>query len=83
MLLYDLPVSDMISADKTSLIADCFAIWRISEPRLFIESLSGNQISVETLLTKVPANALSIYVKPGENKAYWVSKRDAGSVDLW
>ena len=52
-------------------------------PSVFIESLSGNQISVEALLTKVPANALSIYVKPGENKAYWVSKRDAGSVDLW
>ena len=41
VLLYDLPVSDMISADKTSLIADCFAIWRIKDPRLFIETLSG------------------------------------------
>ena len=42
VLLYDLPVSDLLSADKTSLIADCFAIWSISDPRLFIETLSGS-----------------------------------------
>ena len=45
VLLYDLPVSDMISADKTTLIADCFAIWRIDDPRLFIEMTQAEIIS--------------------------------------
>ena len=42
VLLYDLPVSELICADKTTLIADCFAIWEIDDPRLFIETLSGS-----------------------------------------
>ncbi len=53
VLLYDVPVSDMISADKTSLIADCFAIWEIEDPRLFIESLSG---SITTAEGRIDAN---------------------------
>jgi len=53
VLLYDVPVSDMISADKTSLIADCFAIWEIDDPRLFIETLSG---SIATAEGRIDAN---------------------------
>lgn len=53
VLLYDVPVSDMISADKTSLIADCFAIWEIDDPRLFIETLSG---SISTAEGRIDAN---------------------------
>ena len=53
VLLYDLPVSDLLSADKTSLIADCFAIWSIDDPRLFIETLSG---SIENAESRINAN---------------------------
>lgn len=53
VLLYDLPVSDLISADKSSLIADCFAVWSIDDPRLFIETLSG---SVENAEGRIDAN---------------------------
>lgn len=53
VLLYDLPVSDLLSADKTSLIADCFAVWRIEDPRLFIETLSG---SIENAESRINAN---------------------------
>ena len=53
VLLYDLPVSDLLTADKTSLIADCFAIWSIEDPRLFIESLSG---SIENAESRINAN---------------------------
>ena len=58
VLLYDLPVSDMISADKTTLIADCFAIWRIEDPRLFIETLSGNVSQAEYRINVNVYNAL-------------------------
>ena len=42
VLLYDLPISDVITADKHSMVLDSFTLWRISDPRLFIESLSGS-----------------------------------------
>ena len=60
VLLYDLPVSDMISADKTSLIADCFAIWRIEDPRLFIETLSGSVSNAESRINANVYNSLKI-----------------------
>ncbi len=58
VLLYDVPVSDMISADKTSLIADCFAIWEIDDPRLFIETLSGNMATAEGRIDANVYNAM-------------------------
>lgn len=58
VLLYDLPVSDLLSADKTSLIADCFAIWSIDDPRLFIETLSGSIESAESRINANVYNAL-------------------------
>lgn len=58
VLLYDLPVSDLISADKSSLIADCFAIWSIDDPRLFIESLSGSIANAEGRIDANVYNAL-------------------------
>jgi len=58
VLLYDLPVSDLISADKSSLIADCFAIWSIEDPRLFIETLSGSIANAESRIDANVYNAL-------------------------
>lgn len=58
VLLYDIPVSDMLSADKTSLIADCFAIWRISNPQVFIETLSGSIATAESRIDANVYNAL-------------------------
>jgi len=62
VLLYDLPVSDMISADKTTLIADCFAIWEIDDPRLFIETLSGSVTNAESRINANVYNALKTVI---------------------
>ena len=43
----------------------------------------GGQISVDEILARVPADVEKVYVKPEENKAYWISKKSAGSIDLW
>ena len=60
VLLYDLPVSDLLTADKTSLIADCFAIWRIEEPQRFIETLSGSVENAESRINVNVYNALKV-----------------------
>ncbi len=75
VLLYDLPVSDMISADKTTLIADCFAIWRIDDPRLFIETLSGSVDNAESRINANVYNALKT-VLSSMTQAEIISGRD-------
>ena len=32
VLLYDLAVSDVMTKDKKSMIADCFVLWKIEDP---------------------------------------------------
>ncbi len=75
VLLYDLPVSDMISADKTTLIADCFAIWRIEDPRLFIETLSGSVTTAEYRINANVYNALKTVIS-SMTQAEIISGRD-------
>ena len=62
VLLYDIPESDMISADKTTLIVDSFAIWRIRDPRLFIETLSGSVATAEGRIDVNVYNALKTVI---------------------
>ena len=38
VLLYDLPVSDVITKDKKTMVADSFVLWRISDPQKFIQT---------------------------------------------
>jgi len=80
VLLYDLPVSDLLSADKTSLIADCFAIWRISDPRLFIETLSGSVENAESRINANVYNALKT-VMSSMTRDQIISGRSGAVVD--
>ncbi|MDO5702897.1 MAG: hypothetical protein Q4G47_06050, partial [Lachnospiraceae bacterium] len=52
-------------------------------PTLFIQSLLGGLITPEEVLKRVPADVDEVYVKPEENKAYWVKGEESGDVDLW
>ena len=42
VLVYDLPVSEVITKDKQTMVADSFAMWKISDPKKFISSLNGS-----------------------------------------
>ncbi len=55
---------------------------------VIIESLMGGKISVDEITSRVKKAAgdiegLKIYVKPEENKAYYVAGSVAGFVKLW
>ena len=80
VLLYDLPVSDLLSADKTSLIADCFAIWSIDDPRLFIETLSGSVENAESRINANVYNALKT-VMSSMTRDQIISGRSGAVVD--
>ena len=62
VLLYDLPISDVITGDKHSMVLDSFALWRISDPRLFIESLSGSIANAESRINAIIYNALKTVI---------------------
>ena len=81
MLLYDLPISDVITADKHSMVLDSFALWRISDPRLFIESLSGSVTNAESRINAIVYNALKTVISSQKQEAI-ISGRDGEIVQL-
>lgn len=58
LMLYDLAVSDVITSDKKSMIADCFVTWHVTDPYKFIESLSANVSNAEFRINTVVYNSL-------------------------
>ena len=80
-LLYDLPISDVITADKHSMVLDSFALWRISDARLFIESLSGSVTNAESRINAIVYNALKTVIS-SLNQETIISGRDGEVVSL-
>ena len=81
VLLYDLPISDVITADKHSMVLDSFTMWRISDPRLFIESLSGSLTNAESRINANVYNALKTVIS-SQNQEAIISGRDGLIVSL-
>ena len=57
-LIYDLPVSEVITKDKQTMVADSFAQWRITDPQLFIKSLGGSLTNAESRIEMLVYNAM-------------------------
>lgn len=58
VLLYDLPISDVITQDKKTMVADSFALWKIQDPRLFIQTLNGSVSNAESRLSTIVYNSM-------------------------
>jgi len=80
-LLYDIPVSDVITADKHSMVLDSFALWEIDNPRLFIESLSGSITNAESRINAIVYNALKTVIS-SQSQETIISGRDGEVVEL-
>ena len=50
---------------------------------VLIQSQFGGTISPEEVLERIPCGCDTVYIKPEENKAYWVRGDESGSIDLW
>lgn len=74
-MLYDLAVSDVITSDKKSMVADSFVLWRISDPLKFIQSLSGNLANAEYRIDTVVYNSLKTVISSMKQEAV-ISGRD-------
>ncbi|MBR1866635.1 MAG: protease modulator HflC [Lachnospiraceae bacterium] len=58
VLLYDLAVSDVMTKDKKSMIADCFVLWRISDPQKYTQTLSAQKSNAEFRIDTIVYNSL-------------------------
>lgn len=75
VLLYDLPVSDVITKDKKTMVADSFVLWRISDPQKFIQALNSSVSNAESRISTLVYNAMKNTIS-GLNQTEVISGRD-------
>jgi len=52
-------------------------------PKVFVQSLLGGTIAADEVLSRIPGDADAVYIKPEENKAFWVKGGESGDITLW
>jgi len=57
-ILYDIPASDVITKDKKSMISDNFVLWRVTDPTLYIQTLSAIDARAEERIEAAVYNSL-------------------------
>ncbi len=58
VLLYDLPISDVITRDKKTMVADSFVLWKITDPTKFIQTLNGSVTNAEARISTIVYNSM-------------------------
>lgn len=55
---YDMPISDVITQDKKTMVADSFVLWKVSDPLTFIQKASGSVSQAESFIGNNSYNSL-------------------------
>ena len=50
-MLYDIPPSEVITADKKTLVIDNFAVWQIADPAKYMRTVNGSQTQMESRIS--------------------------------
>jgi len=58
ILLYDLDASDVITKDKETMVVDCYVLWRITDPLLFVQTLNSQISNAENRINTIVYNAM-------------------------
>ena len=53
ILIYDLRPSEVFTMDKKTMVCDCYTLWRITDPQLFIQTLNSISYAEERINTTV------------------------------
>ena len=56
--IYDVPTSEVITKDKQTMVADCFALYKITDPQKFIETLQGSLTTANARMDIAVYNAM-------------------------
>ncbi len=57
-LLYDLPASEVITMEKKTMMSDVYVLWRVDNPLLFAQTLSGLVNNAEARINAVVYNSM-------------------------
>lgn len=55
---YDLPKSEVITADKKTMIVDAYILWKVTDPKLFTSSLNASESTAEGRIDVIVYNAI-------------------------
>lgn len=58
LIVYDLPVSNVMTSDKKTMVADCFTLWAIEDPMAFVKELNSSRATAESRIDVNVYNAL-------------------------
>lgn len=56
--LYDITTSEVITKDKQTMVADCFALYKITDPQKFLETLNGSLSNANSRIEVAVYNAM-------------------------
>lgn len=56
--IYDIPISDVITQDKKTMVADSLVLWQVSDPTKFIRTLSGNEHTAQNRIGNIAYNSM-------------------------
>lgn len=56
--LYDLPISDVITKDKKTMVCDSFVLWRITDVEKFVKSLNGQIVNAQSRINTIVYNSI-------------------------
>ncbi len=78
VLIYDLKASDVITLDKKTMVADSYVLWRIVDPKLYVQTLNS-RTEAESRLNTTVYNSLKNVIS-SMNQSDVISGRD-GALD--
>ncbi len=78
VLIYDLKASDVTTLDKKMMVADSYVLWRITDPRLYVQTLNSRTEAESRLNTTVYNSVKSVI--SSMNQTDVISGRD-GELD--
>lgn len=78
VLIYDLKASDVITLDKKTMVADSYVLWRIVDPKLYVQTLNS-RTEAEGRLNTTVYNSLKNVIS-SMNQSDVISGRD-GALD--
>ena len=79
--LYDLQTSDVITKDKKSMVADCYVLWRITDPKLFVQSLNSLISNAESRINTTVYNSVKSVISSMDQTEV-ISSRDGALSEI-
>ena len=58
LLLYDIEKSDVITKDKKSMIVDSFVLWKVTDPKIFAQTLNTSSVNTEGRINVAVYNSI-------------------------